>query len=126
LAKYLENNKEIKIFSLSSDLEHIEEWRLQLMNGGNFERMIVPPTFTGSLEDLMHKAGPYNKVLNFYEVNQSIFNERIGHRAIRVFYTPMYELGNYIPTVLSKRKDAFIYINLTNALIFFKVEKVFI
>jgi erythromycin esterase-like protein len=41
----------------------------------------------------------------------------IGHRAVGVVYNPKYEqYGNYVPTVLPLRYDAFIYLDKTKAL----------
>ena len=40
-----------------------------------------------------------------------------GHRAIGVVYRPESEhLGNYVPTVLPRRYDAFLYLDTTRAL----------
>ena len=45
------------------------------------------------------------------------FGETRGHRAIGVVYHPEYEhLGNYVPTVLSRRYDALLFIDETHAL----------
>lgn len=94
-----------------------DEW------GVNFEKMIVPPADPGSWEGLMHKAGPFDKMLIFNDENRSVFSERIGHRAIGVVYNPSYEqFGNYVPSV--NRYNAFLYINSTNALTPLEVEKV--
>ena len=96
-----------------------DEW------GVNFEKMIVPPALDGSWEDLMHKAGPHDKLIIFNERNRIVFKEKIGHRAIGVVYEPMYEhYGNYVPSSMSERYDAFIYINSTNALTPLEVERV--
>ncbi len=93
--------------------------------GVNFERMLIPPAQEGSWEDMMHKAGPHDKLLLFTKNNQELFNQTIGHRAIGVVYNPMYEqYGNYVPSVMSERYDAFIYINTTNALHPLEVERV--
>lgn len=93
----------------------------------SFERMIVPPAQAGSWEDLMHKAGPHDKLLIFTEKNRPIFSRRIGHRAIGVVYNPMHEqYENYVPSVLSKRYDAFVYINSTQALSPLEIETIFI
>ena len=44
------------------------------------------------------------------------FREERGHRAIGVVYHPDLEhLGNYVPTVLSRRYDAFIYLGVFSA-----------
>jgi erythromycin esterase len=43
--------------------------------------------------------------------------ENKGHRAIGVVYNPKYEkYGNYVPTVLSLRYDALLFIDKTSAL----------
>lgn len=41
----------------------------------------------------------------------------VGHRAVGVVYQPQYERhGNYVPTILPLRYDAFIYLDETHAL----------
>lgn len=95
--------------------------------GVNFENMITPPAQEGSWEDAMHKAGPSNKLLLFTKENRSLFLQPIGHRAIGVVYNPQYEqYGNYVPSVMSDRYDAFIYINNTKALQPLDVKEVFL
>lgn len=98
-----------------------DEW------GVNPERMIIPPAQQGSWEDALHKAGPHDKFLHFTKDNCHLFQDAIGHRAIGVVYNPAYEhYGNYVPSILSKRYNAFIYINVTNALHPLIVEEVFL
>ncbi|KAB2336725.1 erythromycin esterase family protein [Cytobacillus depressus] len=92
--------------------------------GNNFKQMMTPPAQAGSWEDLMHKAGSKDKILIFTDENRVMFNETIGHRAIGVVYSPMYEHGNYVPSRISERYDAFVYINNTNALNPLKVVKI--
>ncbi|MGD6801183.1 erythromycin esterase family protein [Rossellomorea aquimaris] len=88
-----------------------EEW------GVNFEKMEVPPARRGSWEDAMHQAGNYNQLLFFNDDNRKLFHSPLGHRAIGVVYRPQYEqYGNYVPSIMSERYDAFIYIDETNAL----------
>ena len=49
--------------------------------------------------------------------SNDLFRSVRGHRAIGVVYHPAYErLGNYVPTSLSRRYDAFIYLDETTAL----------
>lgn len=44
-------------------------------------------------------------------------NKKIGHRAIGVVYDPHYEhYGNYVPSNMPERYDAFIYLEETNPL----------
>ena len=88
-----------------------EEW------GVPFERMNVPPATKDSWEDALHNTGAFNKLLIFNEENRHLFNHWIGHRAIGVVYNPEYEAyGNYVPSKVGSRYDAFIYIDQTKAL----------
>jgi erythromycin esterase-like protein len=51
----------------------------------------------------------------------------IGHRAIGVVYHPEYEhMGNYVPSNMAQRYDAFIFIDRTTALHPLIVEEVFV
>ncbi|MFS0880132.1 erythromycin esterase family protein [Metabacillus niabensis] len=95
--------------------------------GVNYERMDVPKAKSRSWEDLMGKAGPHDKLLFFNQKNRELFSETIGHRAIGVVYNPNYEhLGNYVPSSMSNRYDAFIYLHQTNALTPLEVEVVYL
>ncbi len=91
------------------------------------EQIIIPPAQKGSWEDAMHQAGPHDKFIHFTKHNRHLFQKPIGHRAIGVVYNPAYEqYGNYVPSSMSDRYDAFIYINVTNALHPLTVEKVYL
>jgi erythromycin esterase-like protein len=82
------------------------------------ERMRVPPARPGSWEDVLHQAGAGDKLLLLAsaEPTPELLQPR-GHRAIGVVYNPKYERhGNYVPTVLPRRYDAFLYIDTTQAL----------
>jgi erythromycin esterase len=83
------------------------------------ERLRVPPARAGSWEDVFHQAGPGDKVLLFDEETRHAeeFLRRRGHRAIGVVYRPEYEhFGNYVPTILPRRYDAYVYVDETAAL----------
>ncbi|MFJ8066904.1 erythromycin esterase family protein [Psychrobacillus sp. NPDC096426] len=81
------------------------------------KRINVPPARVDSWEDLLHRAGGFNKQLIFNDENRSLFNQWIGHRAIGVVYNPEFEAyGNYVPSKIGKRYDAFIYMDQTKAL----------
>lgn len=57
-----------------------------------------------------------NSILFNSEIEE-LFGNVIGHRAIGVVYHPESEhLGNYVPSRISKRYDAFLFNNETNAL----------
>jgi erythromycin esterase-like protein len=48
---------------------------------------------------------------------QPLYNNLIRHRAIGVVYRPANEKnGNYVPGILPKRYDAFVFIDHTKAL----------
>lgn len=84
--------------------------------GGEIQSMAVPEAQPGSWEELMHRAGARDQILIF-DQGKGLFQETLGHRAIGVVYNSRYERrGNYVPTVLAKRYDAFIFVDETNAL----------
>jgi erythromycin esterase-like protein len=82
------------------------------------ERMPVPPGRPGSWEEVLHEAAAGDRLLLLHEAraNEDFLEER-GHRAIGVVYHPSFErYGNYVPTVLPRRYDAFLYLDETRAL----------
>lgn len=82
-----------------------------------YKEIEVPPARKESWEAALHNAGAYDKLLIFNEENRSIFNNWIGHRAIGVVYHPEFEAyGNYVPSKIGSRYDAFIYMDQTKAL----------
>lgn len=89
-----------------------EEWEAPL------EQMEVPPGRPGSWEDILRQAGPEDRLLLLEEARtDDDFLQERGHRAIGVVYHPDYEqFGNYVPTVLPLRYDAFLFLNETRAL----------
>jgi len=72
----------------------------------------------GSWEDVLHQAGADDELLLFDQSSISEeFRKLRGHRAIGVVYQPGLEsYGNYVPTILPQRYDAFLYIDETEAL----------
>jgi erythromycin esterase len=78
----------------------------------------VPEAKEDSWEYLLHEAGAYNQLLFMNELIDTPFNDkRIGHRAIGVVYRPAYErYGNYVPSIIPQRYDAFIFLDKTKAL----------
>jgi erythromycin esterase-like protein len=82
------------------------------------ERMPVPPGRPGSWEDVLHRAGAEDRLLLLGGArgNDDLLEER-GHRAVGVVYHPDYErFGNYVPTLLPLRYDAFLFLPETRAL----------
>ncbi len=82
------------------------------------EIMSMPAAGIGSVEEILHHESPENKLLIFNKNdNKKRFNKELPHRAIGVVYRPENELEkNYVPTVLSSRYDAFLFLDKTRAL----------
>lgn len=87
--------------------------------GGAREKMRVPEGMPESYEDYFHRLAMPALWIVFDETmrEQAVLRERRGHRAIGVIYHPEREApGNYVPTDLVGRYDAFIFIAETGAL----------
>ncbi|MEG9328187.1 erythromycin esterase family protein [Salinimicrobium catena] len=86
--------------------------------GGKMKKMELPKGIEGSVERLLHQHHNKNQLLIFDDDSplKEIFQERLGHRAVGVVYDPHHERGNYVPSRLSDRYDAFLYIDKTKAL----------
>lgn len=81
------------------------------------EIMNVPPAQNGSWERLLHTAQPADALILSEETkNRDEFWGIKGHRAIGVVYNPEHDRGNYVPSLLPSRYDAFIYLDHTKAL----------
>ena len=108
-----------------------KEWGIKM------EKMDVPPAIEGSWDIMLHNLSndiQKDKIIIFKRDSQNTTGNTIsietnsnnnenyessnrGQRAIGVVYNPKYERhGNYVPTVLSKRYDALLFIDDTNAL----------
>jgi erythromycin esterase-like protein len=88
--------------------------------GAPMRRIPVPPAQRGSFEELLHQNDARDALLLFDpedEATQETLGQPRGHRAIGVVYHPEREqYGNYVPTVLPRRYDAFLYLDRTTAL----------
>jgi len=92
--------------------------------GGKIKKFPVPPGRPGSYDESNHKICQLLKAPGFSmifkelsEKNRKQFLEKKGQRAIGVVYNPEHEtFGNYVPTILGKRYDAFICVDKTTAL----------
>jgi erythromycin esterase-like protein len=97
-----------------------DEW------GAPMQRMHVPDARPESFEDVMHEAMAADSdasgaaLLIFDDADDGGvvgLDEPIAHRAIGVVYDPRGEhWGNYVPTVIPRRYDAFVFIDETHAL----------
>jgi erythromycin esterase-like protein len=86
--------------------------------GAPMRRLPVPPAKEGSVEALLHEQVGRNALLVFPRVDRpGWLTARRDHRAIGVVYAPSQERwGNYVPTVLGDRYDAFVYLDDTRPL----------
>jgi erythromycin esterase len=86
---------------------------------GDVMRVVnVPEAVPDSWEYLMHQLDSKNRIVFMNEkMKKQIGKKEFGHRAIGVVYHPQYEhLGNYVPSLMPYRYDAFIYLDETSAL----------
>jgi erythromycin esterase-like protein len=89
-----------------------DEW------GAPMEELEVPAARPGSIEDILHKESASDRYILFSEgIPEKMYETEIHHRAIGVVYHPANEkLGNYVPSVLSRRYDALVFLDKTSAL----------
>jgi erythromycin esterase len=81
--------------------------------------MAVPKAPHGTWEHRLHtELGGENGLLLSSELrDQPDLNEPVGHRAIGVVYRPEFEqFGNYVPSIIPERYDAFLHLDQTQAL----------
>ncbi|MEU4477557.1 erythromycin esterase family protein [Micromonospora sp. NPDC023966] len=85
--------------------------------GAPMETMTVPPAHRHSLEEALHAAAPDRALLVFpRDERPDLLAHEIDHRAIGVVYRPQPESrGNYVPTVLGERYDAFCWFDTSRA-----------
>ncbi|HEY4117625.1 MAG TPA: erythromycin esterase family protein, partial [Byssovorax sp.] len=87
-----------------------EEW------GAPMQRLRVPEARPGSVEDALHRVDVPVALYVFSEITTGPeLLEPRGHRAIGVVYRPEYErFGNYVPSVLPRRYDALVHVDITS------------
>ena len=86
--------------------------------GGKMQTMNVPAARDGSWESLLHQSGAENKIIISSQLRRArIFRRPLDHRAIGVVYRPEQEhYGNYVPSILPERYEAFVYLDETSAI----------
>lgn len=94
--------------------------------GASMATMQVPAAQKSSWEELMHRAGAYNQILLLNKEDPLLGHEVLGHRAIGVVYHPTSERGNYVPSVMARRYDAFVHVDESHALRPLTIEKVLV
>jgi erythromycin esterase-like protein len=86
--------------------------------GAPMRELPVPKARDGSIEHALHQESTQDRYLLFNSDDiREQFATAIHHRAIGVVYNPESErFGNYVPSIMSQRYDAFIYLDQTRAL----------
>jgi erythromycin esterase-like protein len=87
--------------------------------GAEMETMRIPEAREGSWEQILHDAtgGEDRLLISRDFIHDERFRAPRGHRAIGVVYHPERErYGNYVPTDLPRRYDAFFFLDRTTAL----------
>jgi erythromycin esterase len=88
--------------------------------GDRPERMRVPQAREGSYDNAFHQSGMERFLLLLKQAREqgkaAEFTAWRGQRAIGVVYHPEHESGNYVPSRLAERYDAYIHIDRTRAL----------
>lgn len=94
--------------------------------GAPVATMQVPAAQPGSWEELMHRAGAHDQILLLRQEDPLLGHEVLKHRAIGVVYRPDYERGNYVPSVMARRYDAFVHVDESHALRPLTIKKVLV
>jgi erythromycin esterase-like protein len=95
--------------------------------GAPMAAMELPPARPDSLENILHTGAPPQAVLVFPPFRQrpDVLVDEVPHRAVGVVYRPERErFGNYVPTVLGDRYDAFLWFDESRAVAPLHTERV--
>jgi len=86
--------------------------------GAPMEEMKVPEAREGSWEAVLHETTPASKlIITSHMKDKAPLKRHFDHRAIGVVYRPEMERhGNYVPSLISDRYDAFLFLDKTRAL----------
>ena len=86
------------------------------MWGAPMQEMEVPEARENSIEAMLHRDPGLDSFILLNEDPWNSLQSKIGHRAIGVVYDPDTESkGNYVPSILPERYNAFIYLDQTTA-----------
>lgn len=84
---------------------------------GDMQRMEIPDAQPGSWEHTLMETGLEKLYLIFNEAALlTELQNPVSHRAIGVTYNPAADQGNYVPSLITDRYDAFIFIHTTGVL----------
>lgn len=84
--------------------------------GAPMKVMDVPEAREDSIEAMLHNESPTNRLI-ISEKQKGVYRKSNPHRAIGVVYNPEREhWGNYVPSIMAERYDAFLFFDETKAL----------
>lgn len=86
--------------------------------GDDIRVMALPKAKENSWEDMLHQLDAKDRIVFMNEdMKRAIGKREFEHRAVGVVYHPEYErMGNYVPSILPHRYNAFIFLDETSAL----------
>ena len=86
--------------------------------GAPMRKMNMPQAIENSWEKMLHDTGKGDQMIFMDQLRDNdLFKTPIPHRAIGVVYHPHFEkIGNYVPSMIPKRYDAFVYIENSEGL----------
>jgi len=85
--------------------------------GSPAKKMQLPDGQKGSWEDMCHQVGKQFFVFSNDLRQNSELEKAVPHRAVGVVYNPDHErFGNYVPSIIPNRYDAFLFFDKTHSL----------
>jgi erythromycin esterase len=85
--------------------------------GADIQEMKLPAAKNGSWESMVHGNSPTDQIILSREIADiPALQKKVGNRAVGVVYDPRNEDGNYVPTEITRRYDAFFFVDKTTAL----------
>jgi erythromycin esterase-like protein len=84
---------------------------------GEMKEMQLPGAPAGTWENILHNTGIKNGLFIMNSLDNELASKHVEHRAVGVVYQPELEqYGNYVPSKIAQRYDAFIFMDETRAL----------
>ena len=76
----------------------------------------LPPAYKGSWEEFLHRLGEGDKLIFSEDIRKTVaYNHWYDQRAVGVLYHPDRPRSSYVPSFVSKRYNAFIFIDSSHA-----------
>ena len=104
--------------SLEADrMKHMNEVMASIKWDSSLQVFQLPPAYKGSWEELLHSAGAGNKILLSDDIRSiSSLNRWFDQRGLGVVYHFERPGSLYVPSCVSRRYDAFIFVDSSHAM----------